>query len=260
MPVDVRQRFKIDENLIERANAVLRPADLVLFFAEPPASSPVFHAQRAYGFPESVCAITHVGLYVGEGQLVHSQPASSLADRGGIRQENLVETMFGRLVVCLRFDGFVVPGAKSHIEHGLVASLARSAVGGRYDYAAIANLAIDAFRHAYPIPKRRPQSVRRYLATAGYADPRREVAKLAGDFICSDLVYNCYDGVFGRKNPMNRPDLMRAPHRLPVELFLNPRFLTVNLSSNGPGTLPAEFGPLTFGSSGGMGGPIVRFF
>ncbi|MBL9055691.1 MAG: hypothetical protein JNJ84_05375, partial [Rhodobacteraceae bacterium] len=51
-----------------------------------------------------------------------------------------------------------------------------------------------------------------------------------------------------------------APNRLPVEFFLNPHFLSVNLAEGGPETLTASFGPLNFGGGGGGSGPVVRLF
>lgn len=271
MPVDVRPRFKIDETLIDRAQAVLRPADLILFFAEPPASSAVFHAQLAYGFPEAVCAITHVGLYIGGGQIVHAQPVAPLQKRGGIRAESLAEVLDGRTVACLRYQGFTdivsVSGPDRTLSYSpksaaaKVVASANAAVGGRYDYRAVVNLAIDALRHKFDLPKRRPRAVKRFLEEVYRAsDPGGLAANPAHAFICSDLVYDCYDSALPVRNPMNRPELMRAPNRLPVEFFLNPHFLSVNLAEGGPETLTASFGPLNFGSGGGGSGPVVRLF
>lgn len=260
--------------MLERVGGLLRPADLILLFAEPPSNSAVYYAQRAYGFPESICAISHVGIYVGDGQVVHSQPVSPLRKAGGIRQESLSDVILGRTVVCLRLDTFAGPlDAEPHLAltkpspktpPGRICALAKGAVGGGYDYRAVVNLAIDALRHKYTSPKRRPRVVKRYIERLSYAtNPATETEAMSQAFICSDLAYNCYDAVMRHNNPLNDPDLMRAPSRLPAEFFLNPRFVTVDLIGLGPHLSCPAFGPITFGGTSGAAddgpsGPVVR--
>jgi hypothetical protein len=49
----------------------------------------------------------------------------------------------------------------------------------------------------------------------------------------SDLIFDCFDAVLRAENPFNKPELMRSPHRLPAEFYLNDAFLNMEWTMDG---------------------------
>jgi hypothetical protein len=45
-------------------------------------------------------------------------------------------------------------------------------------------------------------------------------------FICSELVFFCYDQILGKHNPLNNSEYSKSPSRVPAEYYVNDKFLS----------------------------------
>lgn len=249
-PKWVRARRWLDAADIETLLPCLQPADLFAFFHPDPPKSVVVRCQQAYGFSYHAAEVSHVALYLGHGLLCHAVPFSSKGF-GGVMMEPLVGSLAGSFVSVLRFKRFMEQSQQELAER--IAAHARARVGAPYDFSAVRDLAVSACRMLIRNTRTpgsngrwRTQSVLaphierwraadplvQFATDPGYCETDEDGRQWRG-FLCSDLIFDCFDAVLRADNPLSRPELMRSPHRLPAEFYLNDAFLNIEWTMDG---------------------------
>jgi hypothetical protein len=168
--------------------------------------------QRQCGFPELSLRVSHVGLYVGDGDLVHSTPS---ALRTGVRTEPVADVTRRRKVTIVRFPALVAE--LSHDASSIV-RVARE-MSGSYNYRAVLALARDSFARLQSRGLRTPANA---MSGNGISAPRDDT------FLCGDFVFGVFDRVLRAKNPLG-VSVMRSPARVPAEFFTDPRLVDVSV-------------------------------
>jgi hypothetical protein len=210
-----------DMALVPSVVGRLRPADIVLLWRVGRANTVCWY-QRLCGYPELGLRMSHVALYLGQGDLVHSTPS---AVRDGVRVDPAADVIARRTVTVVRFPPLA---AELRAERSRILQVAR-AMSGAYDYRAVVELARDSF----DLLRRRgaavPATARLAKAVAG-----RTVPAGAEAFLCGDFVFDVFDRILRERNPLNLPELMRSPARVPAEFFVNPRLVDVGMRIRPP--------------------------
>lgn len=200
--------------------ALLRPGDVILTSSQAETLRLIVHFQRRFPqFCPLSHSFTHVALYVGDGQVVHSMPDLTLdpCKSGGVAEVPLSDLLTPDvLFAALRADS-IVPGLEP-----VLVECARSWKGLPYGYYQI------GYAIAQVLNPSAVQFVQKALNLTALATDERSAARMvARSFVCSDFVHNVYDEVFQDRNPCNSPGGRPAAVTMPCEFFANPRFSDV---------------------------------
>lgn len=210
----IRNVFKFDvENfiLIER---YLLPADIILFVSKNKKIEPVSMFQSKIGYPPESYKSNHVALYIGEGEVIHSNPFWHTTG-GGVKIQSFQEATDQKDVVILRINSEKYPNF-TKIEDKIV-SYARSKLNIRYDYSMIRRMSIVMLQ----------------LSTIGirsdYIEQTYEylirIFRSADDdiegYICSDFIFDCYDAILREQNPLLTEQSLYGPAILPADFYMN---------------------------------------
>lgn len=218
-----RYPIRLDEKHRVVLRAKLNVADIILTekgFS--PRTTAVSSYQKYYGFGQPASDYTHAALYVGDLNVIHS------TGRLGVHKETLENAVGIRNFVVLR-AGVLTPEQTLKI-----AETAESLIGAPYDRDAIIQLAARAARDMMgkghgsghttvisDLANRPPESLDQADLNAINA------------FICSDLVYSCYNDALGPfRNPLSI--ITPSANRLPAEFFTNPSLQSVLIPSSTP--------------------------
>ena len=194
------------------------PGDVLL---EAPASAgAVYQFQKRFSeFSHLASRFSHVALYVGHGEIVHSMPTPSLdaSLSGGVSKARLEDHLnTDTLYVVLRNP------LVGEVHAAAIATSALNQIGIPYDYAGCIRAVGAVFRQrnilrkvrvGRPVPKNNKKE--RTSAEAGRA------------LVCSDFVFVVFDEVFQSLNPCNVSGGRRYGLSTPSEFFENPNFMTV---------------------------------
>lgn len=179
-------------------------------------------------FPKASRKFTHVAVYVGDGQVIHSKPDVALDGSlsGGVEEVPLEALLQdGITFVVLRSSRLTDALRSTFVD------AARSHIGVPYDYGSIircigmdlkivGKLGLTAQMLKETITNIKPPSTQSARPTA------RDYAR---SFICSDFVYAVFDELFQQHNPCNYPGGHPGPIIMPCAFYANPNFSDVDI-------------------------------
>ncbi len=192
----------------------LEIGDIILTCDATSPLRPIVAFQNRFQFPPAARKFTHVAIYLGHGDIVHSMPQLDM-DRllaGGVKRESLrILLPEGTTFAAIRYPGFTE-------EHrSLVAEAASVHIGRPYDYASI--MRCLSFM---------PRWWLRFRRAVHIGNPVKHPAR---SFVCSDFVYVVFDELFQHKNPCNYRGGNPGPIFMPCSFFANPNFVDVDIDA-----------------------------
>jgi hypothetical protein len=204
----------------DAVSKILRPADIILTKSSEKLH-PVALYQNFYQFPPEASRFIHAAIYVGNGDIVHS------TFERGVVKEKLHRLIVEREFVVLRFRKFFEASDEILPIQEKIASNAINYVGNGYDYNAVTQLAAAGIKDII-FRGQGSKSVRNISNLASRHPDELKISDYGpvSDFICSDLVFCCYDIPMRQENPLNK--IMITLNRVPAEFYINPLLYSIS--------------------------------
>lgn len=170
--------------------------------------------QSEIGYPPISYNSNHVALYIGEGNIIHSNPFWHKTG-GGVKVQSFQEATDQKDIVILRINSEKYPNFTKFEDK--IVGYALSKVDKRYDYSMIRRMAIVLLQ----------------LKTIGirsiYIEQTFEylmrIFRSADDdddgYICSDFIFDCYDAILREQNPLLTEQSLYRATILPADIYMN---------------------------------------